>query len=437
MKAIEAKHLARFRADYENDPAAAVLHPAVSSADLSDLAYSPLEAAKLRGAFTIELKTRGITAQQHSGRCWMFAVMNILREKAADTLGLDEFELSGNFLAFFDKLEKSNNFLESIIRTADKPLLDREVEYILNSFHDGGYWDMAVDLVKKYGAVPKKVMPETFQSTNTERFTRLLNSRLRACAAELRALIAEGKDPEPRKEEMLSEIYRAECIVFGEPPTQFDFEYRDKDGVYHAERDLTPKAFYKRFIGLDLDEYITVTDHPTSGLPANYYYQFHYIGSMAEGRILNLNLTTQELEDLCLAQVKGGEPVWFGCDSKAFGHRANGIWDPASLPYGSLLGGLDFSLTKGERLEYHDSYATHAMLFVGVNLDKDGQPNRWKIENSWGGEVGDKGYFVCSRRYFREYVYEAIINKKHLSPAQRALLDAEPAEINAWESDWK
>ena len=128
MKAIEAKHLARFRADYENDPAAAVLHPAVSSADLSDLAYSPLEAAKLRGAFTIELKTRGITAQQHSGRCWMFAVMNILREKAADTLGLDEFELSGNFLAFFDKLEKSNNFLESIIRTADKPLLDREVE---------------------------------------------------------------------------------------------------------------------------------------------------------------------------------------------------------------------------------------------------------------------------------------------------------------------
>ncbi len=436
MNTITPEMLTRLQTEYETDKHAHTLHAAMAKTEFADLAFIPEAAAKLSGPFEIELKTRGITAQQKSGRCWMFAAMNILRETVAEKCGLDEFELSGNYLAFYDKLEKANNMLEMVIAHADRPMNDRMTEYILDGFHDGGYWDMAVDLIKKYGVVPASVQPETYQSTHTDKFMRLLKTMLRKDAAKLRKVIAEGKDPQPYKEAMMAEIYKAECIVFGEPVKTFTFSYRDKDGTLHTERDLTPTSFYETYIGLDLDDYITVTNHPTAGLPMDLYYKFHYIGSMAEGDVYNLNLTMDQLRNLCVAQLRDGEPVWFGCDSGAYGDRNMGVWDPDSLDYEGLLGGVDLTMTKAERLEYHDSFATHAMILVGVNFDEQGTPDRWKIENSWGAEVGNKGYFVCSEKYFDEFVYEAIINKKHLTEAQRALLKTEPTVINAWESDW-
>ena len=427
--------LARFNKVYEADRAAHTLHAAMAKTEFADLAFVPENAAKLDGEFTIELKTRGITAQMKSGRCWMFSTMNILREIAAEKLGLDDFKLSGNYLAFYDKLEKANNMLEMAIASADKDLDDRMVEYVLDGFGDGGYWDMSVDLVKKYGIVPMSVQPETYQSTHTEKFMRLLKTLLRKDVMELRAMIREGKDVTARKEEMMAEVYKAECIVFGQPVQKFDFSYRDQEGNYQIERGLTPKAFYEKYVDLDLDEYITVTNHPTPGLPMDLYYQFHYIGSMAEGNVYNLNLTQDEMRDLCIAQLKDGEPVWFGCDAGAYGDRKMGVWDPDSLDFEGLLGGVSLDMSKSDRLQSHDSFATHAMILTGVNFDENGTPDRWKIENSWGDEVGKKGYFVCSEKYFDAFVYEAIINKKHLTDAQRALLETEPKVINAWESD--
>ena len=299
-----------------------------------------------------------------------------------------------------------------------------------------GYWDMAVDLVKKYGMVPESVMPDSYQSCHTETFRKMFMTLVRKDALELRRLVLEGIDPQGRREEMLAELYRVESIAFGLPVESFDFSWRGKDGKFHEEYGITPKQFYEKYIGLDLGQYITITNHPTDALPMDHYYQFHYIGSMAESNIVNLNLTQQELEDLCIAQLKDGEAVWFGCDSGTFGDRAKGVWDPDSLNYEGILGGVDLSMTKKDRLMSHDSFATHAMILVGVNFDQDGTPNRWKIENSWGEDVGKKGYFVCSEKYFREFVYEAIINKKHLSAEQLAMLDKQPVTINPWESDW-
>ena len=435
MKPITEELLARCRKGYEEDTHAQTLTAAAAKTEYADLAFQPLAAAKLSGRFSVELKNRGVTAQRQSGRCWMFAVMNMLREKAADRMNVEAFTLSGNYLAFYDKLEKANNFLEMVIENAGLPLNDRKMEYILTGFGDGGYWNMAVDLVKKYGVVPSEVMPETHQSEHTAVFTKVTRSLLRKDAAELRRMIAAGEDVTARKEEMVAEIYKAQCIAFGEPPQTFDFSWRDKDDVFHECRNLTPKRFYEEFIGVDLDDYVTVTNHPTPGLPMNLHYFFHYTGSMAEGNVYNLNLTMDELEDLCVKQLKAGEPVWFGCDSGAYGSRSDGVWDPASLDYEGLMGGVDLTMTKSDRLQYHDSYATHAMILIGVNFDENGRPERWKIENSWGEENGKKGLFVCSEAYFREFVYEGIIRRDLLSDAQRALLEKPPVEINGWESD--
>ena len=436
MCPVTREMLLRFREEEKTKREIRVLQAATAKCELQDLAYIPSAAARLNGEFTLELKTRGITWQQKSGRCWLYAVMNILREKAAEKCGLEKFELSGNYLSFYDKLEKANNVLEMAVLFADKPLNDRMNEYILEGFHDGGYWDMAVDLVRKYGAVPQEAMPETFQSTHTEKFRKLLSSLLRKDVLILRAAVKNGEDPAPLKEKMLEEVYRMECVAYGEPPAEFDFSWRDRDGVFHEDRRLTGREFYRKYIGEPLEDYITVTDHPTAGLKKDLHYVFHYIGCMADRDIVNLNLSADEMEALALRQLKDGRPVWFGCDSGAFGDREKGIWDPDSIDYGGLLGGIDFSMSKGDRLMSHDSYATHAMILVGVHLDENGKPDRWKIENSWGEEAGRKGYFVCSEKYFREYVYEVIVDRKYLSEHQRALLDREPVRINPWECDW-
>ena len=435
MKGLSKQQLDSLSRSLHEDQQVKTLQGVMAKTEYADLAYLPQGGSRLNGDFTIEIKTNGITAQQKSGRCWMFALMNMLRETAARKLNLKKFELSGNYLAFYDKLEKCNNFLEMVIANYDKPLNDRMMEYILNGIGDGGYFDMARDLVKKYGVVPADVMPETYQSTHTEKFRRLQNSLLRKDAMVLREALARGEDVTELKGNMVAEIYKAQCIAFGTPVDKFDFAYRDKDNNYHVDHDITPQQFYDCYIGTDLDEYITVTNHPTAGLPLESYYHFHYMGNMADKDCYALNLSMDDLQQLCLSQLSDGEAVWFGCDAGAFGDRKMGLWDPDSFVYQGLLGGADFCMEKGHRLMYHDSYATHAMILTGVNLDAEGHPERWKIENSWGKDVGKDGYFVCSQHYFREYVYEAIINKKHLTEQQKELLKKEPFEIKPWESD--
>ncbi len=267
MKEITKELLERFRAEAAERKEIRTLQAAMAKTELKDLAFVPEAAAKLNGDFAVELKTRGVTFQQRSGRCWLYAVLNILRERISETCRLEKFELSANYLSFYDKLEKANNFLELVIENAHKPLNDRMMEYVLGGVGDGGYWDMATDLVAKYGVVPAAVMPETWQSTHTEKFLKLLNTLLRKNAVRLRAVVADGGDAQAEKEKMLAEIYRMECIAFGEPPKTFSFEYRDKDDVFHCERGLTGRSFYEKFLPGALDEYITVTNHPTHGLP--------------------------------------------------------------------------------------------------------------------------------------------------------------------------
>lgn len=421
----------REQKDAELAPHAAVL----AKTEMSELAFVPYKAAELRGAFSVEVKTRGITAQKKSGRCWMFAAMNICREIVAEKCGLEQFELSQNYLTFYDKLEKCNNLLDMAMEHAGEPLTGQMWQYILTGLNDGGFWCQAVDLIEKYGCVPKDAFPETFQSEHTELFLREINLLLRKDFEILRDLIQDGKKEEAlqRKEEMLAEIYRAECMAFGKPPKTFTFSYRDKDDHFVTDRDLTPKTFYDRYIGLSLRDYVPILSEPNK--QEHVPIVFHGSENMTGRDLSALNLPESEMEELCVKQLRGGEPIWFACDSRAFEDRKEGVWDPDSVDYASLLGGFDDTMSKSSRLDYRQSMAVHAMILVGVNFDADGKPDRWKIENSWGEEAGRKGYFVCSEKYFREFVYEAVISQKYLTEKQKQELQKEPVRIQPWEEE--
>ena len=420
---ITSEMIAAFKASYDADKAARVLTAAVSHNPLSKVALDPMAAAKLENSFSVEVKTRGITAQQKSGRCWLFASMNVMREIVAEKCNLEKFELSGNWLGFWDKFEKINFFLESVLDCADLPVADRTLDWVLNGINDGGQWDMMVSIVKKYGIVPASVMPETEQSCGTMELMRLLNTKLRKDAVELRALAAAGGDTAARKDAMLAEMFKALCICFGRPVDRFDFEYTDKDGV----------SFYEKYIGLALEDYVSIIHAPTQDKPFGKTYTVKYLGNVVEGSVRHLNLPMDQVKALVIAQLKAGEPVWFGSDCGKFGSRDNGIWDPDCFMYGEVLGGMDLDMTKAERLDYRDSAMNHAMVLCGVNLDENGKPNRWKIENSWGENAGRKGYFVASDAWFDQFVYQAVVNKKFLNQDQQQALAAEPVELAPWD----
>ena len=432
-KPITSEMIEKFKKDYDKDKNAKVCTAAASGTALEELSFYPMEASKLENNFSIEIKTRGITAQKNSGRCWLFASMNILREIVAENCNLEEFELSGNYLAFWDKFEKMNFFLESVIDSANLEISDRTVNWIMNGIADGGQWDMMVSLIKKYGIVPKTVMPENYQSTHTKTFLNMVNTKLRKDAIELRNMVKVGEDPSERKEEMLEELFKALCICFGRPVDKFDFSYVDKDKNYHVDRDLTPQMFYEKYIKLPLEDYVSVINAPTKDKPYEKAYTVKYLGNVVEGNIRYLNLSMEELKKLAIAQMKDGEPVWFGSDCEKYGNRKEGIWDPDSFIYEEMLGGLDLSLTKAERLDYRDSAMDHAMVLTGVNLDAEGKPDRWKIENSWGEDAGKKGYFIASDAWFDEFTYQVIINKKYLKEEWKKALEEEPIELEPWD----
>lgn len=432
-RSISGELLARCKKAYDEDRQAHLMTAAAAQTPLAKIAMDPVKAAKVGDTFSIELKTRGITAQQQSGRCWLFASMNVMREVVAEKCEMDKFELSGNWLAFWDKFEKINFCLEAILDCADLPTADRTVNWVLSGMNDGGQWDMMVSIVKKYGIVPNSVMPETEQSKSTRGISQIINMKIHKDAAELRQLVAEGKDASARKDEMLVEYFKALCIAFGRPVDTFDFEYTDKNGKYHVDRDMTPKSFYDKYIGLDLDQYVNVINGPTQDKPYGKTYTVKYLGNVVEGHIKYLNLPMEQLKELVVKQMQAGELVWFGSDCGKFGDRDGGIWDPDSFLFGEVLGGFDLTMSKADQLDYRDSAMNHAMVLCGVNLGAAGKPNRWKIENSWGEGAGRKGYYAASDSWFDQFVYQVVINKKFLSDEQRAALEQEPIELAPWD----
>lgn len=388
-------------------------------------------------SYSVNLEQGSITNQKQSGRCWMFAALNVMRFDVIHNWNLSDFELSQAYPLFYDKLEKSNYFLESILKTLDEPTDGRLISFLLQSpVGDGGQWDMFANLVRKYGVVPKEAMPESVSSSSTREMADMLTELLRGDACILRKARQNGASMEQlqeKKASMMEEVYRLLCICLGKPPKTFDFETEDKDKNLIREWQITPCRFFEKYVGWNLDDYISLINAPTADKPYYRSYTVDFLGNVAEGHIVRyLNLPISALKQAAIAQLKDGKPVWFGCDVRKFSGRETGLLD-LNLYNREALFGLTFPMDKAERLEYGHSMMTHAMVFLGVDLDEQGQPLRWRVENSWGKDSGKDGYYAMTDRWFDEYNYQVLINKKYLPAEYIRQYEQEPIVLKPWD----
>lgn len=386
--------------------------------------------------FSCEIDTGKVTNQKNSGRCWMFAGLNVLRQRIIEKYNIKDFELSQCYVMFWDKLEKCNYFLESIIGTSEEEADSRVVMWILdNPIADGGQWDMFANIVEKYGVVPKCVMPETFHSSKSPRMNNILATKLRKGAIILRKLHKDGKNADEiriEKEKIMSDIYRILCCFLGNPPKKIDFEYRDNDKKFYSFENLSPVDFYEKFIGINIRDYVSIINAPSNGKKFDTTYTVKYLGNVCGGvDIKYLNVDINTLKKLALKQLKDNEAVWFGCDVGKMSNSDAGVMDSDLYDYSTILN-TDLSMTKGERLDYGESCLTHAMVLTGVDIKND-KAKRWKVENSWGEEKGNKGYFVMSDAWFDEYTYQIVINKKYLSDKLMKAYKKEPIVLEPWD----
>lgn len=432
---LTVQELEMFSADFNKNPENQVVARAAQRSGVLEASYNDRVQSKLTRVFSTELDTDNVTNQKHSGRCWLFATLNVLRHEFGKKYKAKDFTFSQAYNFFWDKIERANMFYNRILDSADMPLDSRQVKTDLDfAGTDGGQFQMAAALVEKYGVVTSYAMPETFNTNDTTGFATALGDKLKKDALVLRKLKQEGKDDEIKKirEKFLSEVYQMTAIAVGEPPKKFDLEYRDDDKKYHLEKDLTPLEFLHKYLGgVDFDDYVVLTNAPDHeygklyGLPA----EDNVSGSI---RIKLLNVPMEYLTAASIAQLKDGEAVWFGNDVLRQMDRKTGYLDTNLYKLDDLFG-VDLKMSKADRLKTGVGEVSHAMTLVGVDED-NGEVRQWKVENSWGDKSGAKGYYVMNNEWFNDYVYEIVVHKKYLTDKQKELAEGPITDLPAWDS---
>lgn len=437
MHSLEQDFTDKLYAAYEANPKFAAMENAISHNGLLASLEKRSAAVENTPVFSLDLTKDKVGNQKASGRCWMFAALNTFRHKMIAGFQLEDFELSQAHTFFWDKYEKSNWFLEQVIATADQELTSRKVKFLLDTpQQDGGQWDMVVSLFEKYGVVPKSVYPESISSSNSRELNQILNKLLRQDAQILRELVAEGANSselQAKKEELLQEVFNFLAINLGLPPRQFDFSYRDKDNHFHSESGLTPLTFYQKYVDLKLDDYVSIINAPTADKPYGRSYTVEMLGNVVGSKpVRYLNVEMNRLKELAIAQMQVGETVWFGSDVGQSSNRKAGVMAEGMHDF---TASMDIRLTqdKAGRLDYSESLMTHAMVLTGVDLDENGKAKKWKVENSWGEKVGNKGYFVASDAWMDEYTYQIVVRKEFLTAAELAAYEAEPLVLSPWD----
>ena len=435
MEPIKKTYLEKELNNYKKDDKNTIIRHALVKNSLYTVAASQDEIKEMDFNFDINIKTLPAANQKASGRCWLFAATNVCREVIAKKLNLANFELSQSYLAFYDRLEKSNYLLEAVIELIDKDYDDRTLAFLLqNGVGDGGQWDMFVSLANKYGLCPKNVYPETNTSSATRETAQLINFSIRKFASDAKALYLEKglEAVRKEKEEVLNRIYFLLINAYGLPPEKFDFEYTDKDGNYHIEKGFDALSFKEKYLGDSLNDYVSLINAPTKDKAFGKTYTIQYLGNVVGGKqVTHLNVTMDRMKELILKQLKDDRIVWFGSDVGFYGEREEGVWDDTRFDLNTPFG-LDLKMNKGESLDYHASQMNHAMCITGVSF-KEGIPNKWKIENSWGKDRAKDGYYIMSKSWFDQFVYQAVVDKKYLNKEELKALEGQPVVLKPWD----
>ena len=434
---ISEDMLREIRKAYKGTAADKALLNAITANDIRVLALNHENAADFDTYFSDKVLSRGITDQKSSGRCWLFTGLNVMRAKMIAQYDLPSLEFSQSYGFFWDQLEKSNLFLQGIIDTADRPMDDRMVEHLFkNPLSDGGQFTGVMDIVMKYGVVPKGVMPETFSSENTAQMANFIKLKLREFGLQLRDQAAKGikaKQLEQSKTEMLGTIYRMLVLTLGEPVTEFQWVMRDADGKPRGEmKTYTPQSFFKEFINEDyVNDYIMVMNDPSR--PYWKVYEIDYDRHAYDGHNwLYVNLPMDEIKPMAIASIKDSTMMYFSCDVGKFLNQKRGLLDLRNYDYDSLFG-TTFGMDKKQRIQTFASGSTHAMTLMAVDLDANGKPKKWMVENSWG-QVGYKGHLIMTDQWFDEYMFRLAVNKKYVPAKVLELLEKEkPVRLPAWD----
>ena len=435
-QALASEHFRIMQETFDSKASYQQMQNAVTVRAVDEISLDRSIVTGVDNSFSHKLDDWPVTNQKRSGRCWMFAGLNLLRTGAMKKMKLEDFEFSQSYVFFWDKVERANYFLEAIIDTAGRADGDRLVDYLLSSsLSDGGQWNMFVSLVKKHGLVPKPVMPESKSTSDTGLMNKLLRSRLHEGAKRLRDMASQGAGAEElraAKHEILTVIYRMLCIHMGTPPQHFDWQWRDKDKEFHRDGRMTPRDFAEKYVTLDLDEYVCLIHDPRPSSPVGRTFTVAYLGSVVGGEpIMYLNVDIELIKKIAMQTVVEGEPVWFGCDVGQQMSGDLGLWDSRLFNYEGVYD-TRFTLNKSDRLIYHRSRMTHAMLFTGVDV-VDGRARRWRVENSWGDEIGRKGFFIMNDSWFDEFVFAVVARKSYLPRHLQKALELEPIVLPPWD----
>ncbi len=435
---ISKNNLQEFQKKFNKETALKISQNALTHNEISKVALNWDAFRKINHVFSHKIKNemKKVTNQKASGRCWGFAGLNLMRIALCEKYKIENFEFSQNYFMFCDKLEKSNYFLENIIKTKEESCDSRIMMWLLSEpLNDGGQWDMFVNLIEKYGLLPKSVMPESYQSSSSRMMNRLITRKLREYAIKLRDMYKKGKKTNTIRQEkakMMKTIYNMLCVCLGTPPEKFTWQIRNKKNKFIRFEKLTPLTFYKQKVKYDLKNKVCLIHCPMSNKKFNEHYTVKFLGNVVGGKAISYaNVNIDIMKKATIKSLKNNEAVWFGCDvSKMFNYE-KGVMDMNLYDY-DLLFGTTFNLSKKNKLEYGDSVMTHAMLITAVDIVNN-KPQKWRIENSWGEKNGDKGYLLMTDNWFDEYTYEIIVDKKFLSKETVEIFNKKAINLDPWD----
>ena len=432
---ISSVELKEIKKSYNKDDAyMKALTNAVSNNGISALALNRRNVGKLDHEFKYKVSVKGITNQKKSGRCWMFTSLNVLRPKIMAHYNLSSFEFSTNYLYFWDIFEKSNFFLDQIIETRSLSYNDRKVDFLFdNVIGDGGAWNSFVNLVEKYGLVPKEVMPETHSSENTRMMIKLIKRKLREDAVVIRNTLREKseQDIKTMKIKMLKDIYKILVINLGETPEKFYWRYKDKSGEISSLKEYTPKSFMAEALAdVNLDDYIMLMNVPNNKYHTLYEKEKDRNVTYGKNWIF-INLPTSKIKEFALQSIKENEAMYFSCDVGKQLNNNEGLLSLDNYDYESLFD-VKFNMTKKERILSHESGSTHGMALVAADTDETGKITKWQLENSWGSSKGNNGYLTMTDDWFDEYMFRIVILKKFIDAKTLKILKTKPVMLPPW-----